>query len=160
MDGGVDNRGFDGVRISTADREETSRLLAEHFAEGRLTIGEYEERASRALEARTRQDIRVLFTDLPMPHPHFLLPAPVAPVVGQAAVQPLQLSDRSAIAAGVLQIVVPIGVGRFYTGHTKLAVLQLLATLITFGAAALWPLIDGILLLIHGGTDARGRPLR
>ncbi|WP_233357087.1 TM2 domain-containing protein, partial [Saccharomonospora iraqiensis] len=68
-------------------------------------------------------------------------------------------SGRSAVVAGILQLVVPFGVGRFYTGQTGLAVAQLLVTLLTFGLGALWPMIDGILLLVNGGVDGDGRPL-
>jgi hypothetical protein len=41
-----------------------------------------------------------------------------------------------------------------------LALAQLFVTLFTFGIGAIWPLIDGILLLINGGTDSYGRTLR
>jgi hypothetical protein len=51
-------------------------------------------------------------------------------------------------------------VGRFYTGHIGLAVAQLFVTLLTLGVGAIWPFIDGILLLANGGTDSHGRRLR
>ncbi len=84
-------------------------------------------------------------------------------------------SDKSKVAAGLLQLLAgSFGVGRFYTGHTGLAVAQLLVcfvlpTLITivtcgigafFYAAALWPMIDGILLLTSDSRDSEGRLLR
>ncbi|MEY7971040.1 NINE protein, partial [Saccharomonospora xinjiangensis] len=116
------------------------------------------------LTARTRGDVRPLFADLPEPHPAFLTaatPAVVAPAPTPAAdLTTPEPSDRSAVTAGVLQIVLPFGAGRFYTGETRLAVLQLLCVVITFGMGALWPLIDGIVLLTQGGTDGRGRTLR
>ncbi|EID55832.1 DUF1707 domain-containing protein [Saccharomonospora xinjiangensis] len=161
MDGVFDT---DGLRIGTAEREAASHVLADHFAEGRLTTAEYEERIDRVLTARTRGDVRPLFADLPEPHPAFLTtatPATVAPAPTPAAdLTTPEPSDRSAVTAGVLQIVLPFGAGRFYTGETRLAVLQLLCVVITFGMGALWPLIDGIILLTQGGTDGRGRTLR
>lgn len=73
---------------------------------------------------------------------------------------PVVYSDKSKITAGVLQIVLPFGVGRFYAGHTGIAIAQLLVTLFTFGLGAIWSFIDGIQLLIDGGNDGQGRRLR
>ncbi|WP_197319312.1 DUF1707 domain-containing protein [Saccharomonospora sp. NB11] len=162
------NRGSeaDALRVGTAERDLTSRLLADHFAEGRLTTAEYESRVDRALAARVRGDIRELFTDLPAPHPPFLSDTPVPanglPVPTAAPgtdVQPSEQSDRSAAVAGILQIVLPFGAGRFYTRDTRLAVFQLAVTVLTVGMGALWPIIDGIILLVEGGTDGQGRKL-
>ncbi|BCJ67957.1 MULTISPECIES: TM2 domain-containing protein [Polymorphospora] len=70
-------------------------------------------------------------------------------------------SDKSKLVAGLLGIFLGgFGVGRFYIGDTKTGVLQLVVTLITCGLGSLWGLIDGILILVNGGTDAQGRPLR
>ncbi|PXY26464.1 DUF1707 domain-containing protein [Prauserella flavalba] len=151
------------LRIGTAEREEACRLLGDHFSDGRLTSAEYEERVATALAAHTRADIRPLFTDLPAPRPVYLLP-PLEPRAYALPYAPpateLERSEKSRIVAGVLQILIPVGTGRFYTGHTSMAVAQLLVTLFTLGAGALWPLIDGILLLVNGGCDGKGRPLR
>jgi TM2 domain-containing membrane protein YozV len=54
--------------------------------------------------------------------------------------------------------VLPFGIGRFYTGHTHIAVAQLV--LVFVGVGVIWSIIDGVLLLINGGTDAQGRRLR
>ena len=45
-------------------------------------------------------------------------------------------------------------------GHTKIGVLQLVVGLVTCGIGGLWGIIDGILILVNGGVDAQGRPLR
>ncbi|MFD0418709.1 TM2 domain-containing protein [Streptomyces sp. NPDC127108] len=67
-------------------------------------------------------------------------------------------SDKSKFVAGALSIVLgPLGIGRFYTGHTRMAVGQL----VTLGGLGVWSLFDGILMLISNGkTDAEGRVLR
>ncbi|MGC4855540.1 TM2 domain-containing protein [Micromonospora sp. DT4] len=71
------------------------------------------------------------------------------------------VSDKSKVVAGILGILLgTFGAGRFYTGHTKIAVLQLVVGVCTGGIGGLWGLIDGILILVNGGTDAQGRPLR
>jgi TM2 domain-containing membrane protein YozV len=73
----------------------------------------------------------------------------------------LPLSDKSKLVAGILQLALGgFGAGRFYTGHAGMAVAQIAVTWLTCGFGGLWPLIDGITLLINGGTDAQGRKLR
>src|SRR3954468_11182934 len=69
-------------------------------------------------------------------------------------------SDKSKIVAGLLQILIPLGIGRFYIGDTKTGVWQLVVTLLTCGLGALWPFIDGIVILATDSVDAEGRPLR
>ncbi|WP_238380288.1 TM2 domain-containing protein [Salinispora tropica] len=74
---------------------------------------------------------------------------------------PAGVSDRSKVVAGVLQILLGgFGIGRFYMGDTRTGVIQLIVSLITCGFGALWGLIDGILILVNGGVDGQGRPLR
>jgi TM2 domain-containing membrane protein YozV len=71
-----------------------------------------------------------------------------------------QWSDKSKVTAGILGILLGFfGAGRFYTGHTKIGVLQLVVSILTCGIGSLWGLIDGIMVLVQGGTDAQGRPL-
>lgn len=71
------------------------------------------------------------------------------------------VSDKSKVVAGILGIVLGgFGAGRFYIGDTKTGVLQLVVSLLTCGIGSLWGFIDGILLLVRGGVDAQGRPLR
>ncbi|GAA1212093.1 DUF1707 domain-containing protein [Prauserella alba] len=158
------------LRVGYAEREEASRVLAEHFSSGRLSMAEYEERVGSAAAARTRADLSRLFDDLPAPHPTFLRPSPeslpptvhrpgTAPTAGRTA-DVLPPSDKSKILAGLLQILLPFGIGRFYTGHTGLALAQLLVTLLTLGVGSIWPFIDGIVLLARGGVDGNGRRLR
>lgn len=68
-------------------------------------------------------------------------------------------SDRSRIAAGVLQILLPFGVGRFYLGYFAIGVMQLVLSMC--GIGMLWSVIDGIAILC-GATkfDGYGRSLR
>ncbi|MDT7628211.1 MAG: hypothetical protein QOI50_141 [Pseudonocardiales bacterium] len=159
----------DALRIGTAEREEAMRILGDHFAEGRLRSEEYETRVTAALEAETRGALRPLFADLPAPQPACLqppaqfpplYPPQFAPVIYPVPPSPAPYSPRSRTVAGVLQIVLPFGVGRFYTGHVGMAVAQLLLVLFTFGIGAVWPIVDGILLLVNGGDDPYGRRLR
>jgi len=71
------------------------------------------------------------------------------------------LSDKSKIAAGLLQIFLGgFGVGRFYLGYSTIGILQLVVSLLTCGLGTIWPLIDGIIILMGNVPDAHGRPLR
>jgi TM2 domain-containing membrane protein YozV len=73
----------------------------------------------------------------------------------------LPYSSRSKVAAGLLQIFLGgLGIGRFYTGHVGIAIAQIVVTLITCGLGAIWPLIDGIMMLVGNPKDADGRPMR
>ncbi len=55
----------DHIRVSDADRERVTARLREHYAEGRLTSDELEERISAALSAKTFGDLRAIMADLP-----------------------------------------------------------------------------------------------
>jgi hypothetical protein len=59
----------DRMRVSDADREAVTARLREHFAEGRLTSEELDERITAALSAKTFGDLRHIMTDLPDPAP-------------------------------------------------------------------------------------------
>lgn len=68
------------------------------------------------------------------------------------------LSDKSKVLAGVLQLLLgTFGVGRFYLGYVGIGIAQLLLGWLTCG---IWPLIDGILILLGKVPDSEGRTLR
>lgn len=81
-------------------------------------------------------------------------PYGVHPVTG------IPYSDKSKVVAGLLQILVPFGIGRFYIGDSGIGVAQLLVTIFTCGIGALWPVIDGIIMLASDSKDANGLMLR
>jgi len=59
----------DRIRTSDADRERVTARLRDHFAEGRLTREELDERVTAALSARTFGELRRVLVDLPEPAP-------------------------------------------------------------------------------------------
>lgn len=78
----------DHIRISDADRDRVTARLRDHFAEGRLTADELDERIDATLGAKTFGDLRTVMADLPGPAPAPLhaqqppgagYPAPTAP---------------------------------------------------------------------------------
>lgn len=53
------------IRASNADRDRVEARLQHHYAVGRLTLPELEERVVVAYEARTREHLDALLRDLP-----------------------------------------------------------------------------------------------
>jgi hypothetical protein len=58
---------YEHIRVSDADRDRIVERLREHYADGRLTSDELDERVSAALSAKTYGDLRAIMTDLPEP---------------------------------------------------------------------------------------------
>ena len=116
------------------------------------------------------------------PQPGYGQPAYAQPAYNPAApfgVDPITgipYSDKSKVAAGLLQLLLPFigicGVGRLYAGNITIGLTQLLCMflgwflLIFFigffiiPAIWLWTVIDGILILAGQPKDAQGRILR
>jgi hypothetical protein len=57
------------MRVSDAEREATAAELREHYAAGRLTLDELNERIDKAFAAKTRGDLNATMTDLPSARP-------------------------------------------------------------------------------------------
>lgn len=66
------------VRIGDADREATAAQLRDHYADGRLTLDELNERLDQTFAAKTRADLDVVLRDLP----HVARPFTGAPAAG------------------------------------------------------------------------------
>ncbi|MQW75438.1 NINE protein [Nocardioides sp. dk4132] len=69
-------------------------------------------------------------------------------------------SEKSKLVAGLLQLLLPLGIGRLYAGYTGIGIAQLVVTIVTCGIGALWPFIDGIIILATDSKDAEGYMLR
>ena len=69
---------------------------------------------------------------------------------------------KSKLVAGILQILLgSFGVGRFYLGYVGIGIAQIAVTWLTCGLGAIWPLIDGIMILTGNvQTDAKGIELK
>jgi hypothetical protein len=53
------------VRASDAERDQAAALLQRHFADGRITQAELEERVAAAYAAQAREQLSALTADLP-----------------------------------------------------------------------------------------------
>src|SRR5579864_586214 len=66
------------VRMGDADREAVAAQLREHYADGRLTLDELNERLDQTFAAKTKADLDVVLRDLP----HVARPLTDAPAAG------------------------------------------------------------------------------
>jgi hypothetical protein len=66
-----------GLRVSDEERERAAREIREHYAAGRLTEEELDERVQAAYRAQTQAQLRALLADLPK--------LPVSPAEHRAA---------------------------------------------------------------------------
>lgn len=113
------------LRIGDAERDAAISLLARHFADGRLTQTEHEERMALALKARYGSELDALFADLPR--------------LDDAAVVPQQ--PRGAGVANALQVMVSaamVFVGIFLLLHAVplglFVLIVLFTTRLSFGS--------------------------
>ncbi|MFI7698920.1 DUF1707 domain-containing protein [Nonomuraea sp. NPDC049480] len=67
------------LRIGDAEREHAMAALREHFAQGRLTHEELDERLDRTLAAKTARDLAQVTADLPGKEPAYDYRAPQGP---------------------------------------------------------------------------------
>ena len=66
------------VRVGDADREAIAAQLREHYADGRLTLDELNERLDQTFAAKTKADLNIVMRDLP----HVARPFTDAPAAG------------------------------------------------------------------------------
>ena len=78
---------MDSIRASDADRDRVTAQLRDHFAAGRITTDELDERLSAALHAKTFGDLRRIMADLPGP----------VPAINHAVSRPLRTSPAWAV---------------------------------------------------------------
>ncbi|ORV96720.1 TM2 domain-containing protein [Mycobacterium kyorinense] len=97
------------------------------------------------------------------PYPPANYVDPAAPY-GRHPVTGEPLSDKSKVVAGLLQLIGLlgiVGIGRIYLGQVGLGIAQLIVGLVTFGlGAAVWGVVDAVLILTDKVRDPQGRPLR
>jgi hypothetical protein len=75
----------DRFRVSDADRDRATVLLRDHFAAGRLSAEELDERLAAALDAKTAGDLRQVLADLPETVPPLRYASLCSPQVDQLA---------------------------------------------------------------------------
>jgi hypothetical protein len=131
----------DSIRVSDADRDRVNAQLRDHFAAGRISSGELDERLSAALNAKTFGDLRRIMADLPGP----------VPALRDAAPPPLRATPTRAI--------------RRHPPFPPLILLALLAALLIPPIGWLLATFVNVILLFWlmtfvAGAFASGRPRR
>lgn len=70
-------------------------------------------------------------------------------------------SRKTAMILAFFPLTGLFGGHRWYLGYHKIAIFQIIVSIITAGAGILWPIIDGVLLATgHLDKDQQGRPLK
>jgi hypothetical protein len=132
----------DNIRVSDADRDRVNDQLRDHFAAGRITSGELDERLLAALNAKTFGDLRRIMADLPGP----------VPALPNAAPPPLRATPTWAVR-------------RRHPPFPPLILLALLVALLTPATGWLVATFINVILLFWlmifvAGAFASGRPQR
>lgn len=89
MNGEARNYPPGDMRVSDADRDRALSELSAAYQAGRLTKEEYDERSSRALQARAGKELTALFADLPLDD------GPVTPAASLDAAPATDLAGRA-----------------------------------------------------------------
>ncbi len=87
------------MRIGDTERTSALDALAEHLADGRITLDEYGDRSARVTIARTVDELLELFDDLPAPHPVISVPGAAVPTVTTGSVPGRRDAPGSDVAA-------------------------------------------------------------
>src|SRR4051812_13703703 len=103
------------LRIGDAEREAAVSALGEHYAAGRLTKDEYDERAAVAWTAKTNAALWPLFADLPRPQA-----APRASASGRPRPERRGTWTRIGLAPVLLLLVIAVMV---FKGHPVFLIL-------------------------------------
>ncbi|MQY23365.1 DUF1707 SHOCT-like domain-containing protein [Nocardia macrotermitis] len=115
------------IRVGTAERETAMRRLSDHFAAGRLSVAEFDERSAVIAAAVTRGDLVQVFTDLPEPVAAPQQPAPQTP--------PQQhRGGKQELRGAVMGLSVLAALVLFFVFHTWICFLLIPAAGILLGA--------------------------
>lgn len=101
----------DTLRAADRDRDQVMETLREHYAQGRLTRDEFDERNTAAATAKTMGDLRALTVDLPALTAQAAEPR-------EAAWSPARM--RWIAVAGIAATAIVLGVAT-YAGHFMFA---------------------------------------
>jgi DUF1707 SHOCT-like domain len=107
---GTSRAADDHIRVSDGDRERATARLCDHFAEGRLTREELDERITAALTAKTAGDLRRVTAGLSEPTPP-LQPARALPTAAGPRPVHRRRGPRPLMLAALALLAVPLITG-------------------------------------------------
>jgi hypothetical protein len=146
------------LRIGDADREAAAASLREHYAQGRLTLEEFNERLDAVFKATTQRQLNLLTHDLPRAAAPPSPPLPVAGVSGGGRERARDdWSGRHRLRLGVFPaIIAALGAWLLLAG-LHMATFPWPGKLAIF--VALFGLIRGLMRRVFGiGRRVRVRP--
>ncbi|WP_037366188.1 DUF1707 SHOCT-like domain-containing protein [Nakamurella lactea] len=150
-----------GMRASDTDRQMVVDRLAQHFAEGRLTMSEYDERVSKAYGAVYRDDFNVLFADLPSGRGGYAGPEADQRERNPFAGTPFDKIPFDRIPFGGSSVGRPFRGGLRSAGrpHPAVVVLGVIATFMLIGVLVhlFWPLLVLAAVIFFVGRGRRER---
>jgi hypothetical protein len=100
--------GWADARVGDRDRETAAELLREHYAAGRLTLAEFQDRLQAAYAATTYRELAAVTADLPAAAPGMAGPGIIDPGAAASAVRQLRAMARRVLltaAAGIAGVV-------------------------------------------------------
>ncbi len=69
-------------------------------------------------------------------------------------------APKTKLVAGLLGLFLGgLGAHKFYLGDNKAAIIRLVVSVVTLGFGSIWGVIEGIMILVNGGTDVDGNEL-
>jgi hypothetical protein len=114
------------IRVGDADREATASQLREHYADGRLTLDELNERLDQTFAAKTRFELNAVMRDLPVTSRPVL---PVAPTSSGSSGSGRQFAFLAPVFALFWLCLVLGSVFLFGIGDKPIGIVLLLAAL-------------------------------
>ncbi len=151
------------LRVGDAERDATAERLRENYAQGRLTLDEFNERLSAALAAITERDLSRLTSDLPAAAPSPPLPRSVqsdgwqrSGYQGGRRARGPHFSPVFAVLALAWVLIYALPTFRFFPLPGKLAIILVIVGIARGPAAP--DLAPFLTIKRHQPTPARLRP--
>jgi Domain of unknown function (DUF1707) len=141
---------YGGAAVTDADREVSAAQLREHYAAGRLSLDEFQDRLDAVYRAQTARELGMATDSLP--HEGVVIP-PEAPWDGYRAGYPLDVAElRAALARAGRRIMLAFGV----VTAGSLLVLTLLITALVVHGGLLGVVAGALLAILAVGVAAVG----
>ena len=141
---------YGGAAVTDADRDAAAAQLREHYAAGRLSLGEFQDRLDAAYRAQTARELGTVTDSLPY---EGVVIRPGAPWGSYPGGSPLAVAQvRAAVARAGRRIMLAFGV----VTAGSLLVLTLLVTAFLVHGGLLGVVVGALLAILAAGVAAVG----
>ena len=141
---------YGGAAVTDADRDAAAAQLREHYAAGRLSLGEFQDRLDAAYRAQTARELGTVTDSLPY---EGVVIRPGAPWGSYPGGSPLAVAQvRAAVARAGRRIMLACGV----VTAGSLLVLTLLVTAFLVHGGLLGVVVGALLAILAAGVAAVG----